>query len=212
MKSKGGIIITVVLIGLGVLFKYVIWPKFAVEAIQKVSGWEDARSEITAGIQTELTTGLSTQIDLPADKKDALLKCLVDKKIEFLNGTECKYYYAEGTTSEAEHLKNQEECLKKANMEAKDEENFIACALVNVPNTWALAAAAITKEFGAEMPAATRDCFVDGMVKAFDQFGCTLLNKEAKKAEEILTNPEKCMADSRIASEIETLNGKCLAK
>jgi len=211
MKGKG-IIVTIILVGLAVLFKYVIWPKFAVEALQKVSGWEDARAEITAGVQTDLTMGIGTQIEIPADRKDGLVKCIVDKKIEFLNGTECKYYYAEGTTTEAEHLKTQEECLKKANLEAKDEENFLACTLGNLPNTWALASSAIKKEFGPEIAPAVRDCMVDGMVKAFDQFECPLLNKEAKKVEEVLTNPEKCMADSRISSVIGELNTKCMPK
>jgi len=211
MKGKG-IIVAVVLLGLGALFKYVIWPKVAVEALQKVSGWDDARAELTAGIQTDLDTGLGTMLEIPADKKQALLKCIVDKKIEFLNGTDCKYYYAEGTTTEAEHLKTQEECLKKANAEAKDEETFLLCAHGNLPNSWALAAGTIKKEFGPEVAPAVRDCLVDGMVKAFDEFGCPLLNKEAKKAEEILTNPEKCMADSRVSSAVGELDSKCAAK
>lgn len=107
-----------------------VWKLVIPAIVISTAGWDDARPELVgklkSGLPPEARAALGT-------KTDAVVGCVADKAIAFLNTTDCKYKYNQTTTSEAEHLKEQDACLEKVEYVKKEEAYAMECMKQHAP-------------------------------------------------------------------------------
>ena len=218
-KRMVSIVLGVLVAGGFVAARYFVFPELEIEARKAAgAGWTEAKSEIKGNIVSALREGF-VDIDLRADVLDRVAVCVSDKVVDFLNDTDCDYYFNESTTTEAEHLVNQEACLKQVGYDAKEVEFTIACAKEHVPKDWNIMRPLLSREMDAALKeqildAAKRkeavDCVVGKTVELLGKTGCPPLNPKATTLEQLFTPADECFETAGIQAEAEEAIGVCI--
>lgn len=219
-KRMVSIVLGILVAGGFVAAKYFLFPELEISARKAAgAGWTEARPEIKGNIMSALREGF-VDIDLRHDVMDKVATCVTDKVVEFLNGTDCDYYYNESTTSEAEHLKAQEACLAQVGYDDKEVTFTIECAKEHVPKDWNIMRPLLRREMDAALQeqildAAKRkgavDCVVDKTVELLGKTPCAPLNPAATTPEQLFTPADECFDDAGIKAEAEEAIGACIA-
>ncbi|MFH1530392.1 MAG: hypothetical protein ABIK09_06615 [Pseudomonadota bacterium] len=213
-------------IGLGILVaggfvaaRYFLFPELEIKARKAAgAGWTEAKPEIKGNISSALSEGF-VDIDLKQGVLDQVATCVTDKVVEFLNSTDCDYYFNESTTTEAEHLAAQEACLKGVGYDAKEMEFTLACAKQHVPKDWNIMRPLLSREMdvalqGQILDAAKRkgavDCVVGKTVELLGKTECAPLNQAAETAEQLFTPADECFENAGIKAEAEEAIGACI--
>ena len=132
--NKGNIRGTIV--GLVVLYggKFIYGALFTSVGIEAMSmagaGWDESRQMFVDSYGAEVYR--SDEFNSVPDRiKDIYINCLADKTVAFLNQTECKYMYNKMTTSEEDHIRQQDLCVAKSGLhEAIGEKHVPECIKV----------------------------------------------------------------------------------
>jgi hypothetical protein len=220
MMKKGGIVGTIVVIGLIAVWKLVLAPsgeKALIEATGK--GWDDAKGEIKPMILEGLSEGLKDS-DVGPMEKGVIADCVTDKVVEFLNGTDCSYLYVETVTSKEEHLKQQEECFVKVKLEEKEEAFMVECMKAKLPNDWKIARSSILKAYEEAMTdiadtslrKKTAECITDKTIAILNGSDCKPINDKATTAEELVTPADGCMDKPGLADKLAQAGTECAPK
>ena len=214
MGKRGiSIIGTIVLVGIIAAARYWIIPELQMKS--KGMGWQDAKTELQAKIQPQMSF-LQSGFGLDAATANKVTTCVVDDTVAWLNSTECSYYYNEGKTTREEHLKVQEECLQKADFEGKVASIKTKCCLKNMPNTWSGYSKVFEKPLGKLLAgeAATpkqQACVAQKAFEVLDGSECKPLNPDAKDISELATPIEKCLEDPEISKKVADMADQCKA-
>ncbi|MBN2340812.1 MAG: hypothetical protein JXX29_12770 [Deltaproteobacteria bacterium] len=135
-KVLGGVGTAVVVVAI-VAFKFLA-PSAEVSIKNATgTGWDEAHGDFMTEISGVMDTEYAI-FDLSADDKNKIATCIVEKSIKFLNGTDCSYLYNTATTTESEHLANQEKCLDKVKFEKNQEGFTLECLKANMPGKWSV--------------------------------------------------------------------------
>ena len=127
----GGIAVVAV-----VLWKFVIGPSLAVTAQNTMgAGWDDAKPELMAQFSSTFATDWA-MFNLSQPDIQQMSDCCATKAVEFLNTTDCSYLYNQNTTTEAEHLKNQETCMAKVKYDEAELKFSLDCMRQHFPEDW----------------------------------------------------------------------------
>ncbi len=219
-KRMVSIVLGILVAGGFLAAKFYLFPELEISARKAAgAGWTEAKPEIKGNILSALREGF-VDIDLRQDVMDKVATCVTDQIVEFLNGTDCDYYYNESTTSEAEHLKAQEACLATIGYDAKEIEFTIECAKQHVPKDWNIMRPLLSREMDAALQgqildAAKRktavDCVVGQTVELLGKTECAPLNPAAKTPEQLFTPADECFENAGIKAQAEEAIGACIA-
>jgi len=214
------IVLGVLIAGGFLAAKHFIFPEMEIEARKAAGeGWTDAKPEIKGNMISTLREAF-VDVDLGHEVLDRTAGCVSDRIVEFLNGTDCDYYYNESTTSEAEHLADQEACLQGIGYEDKELEFTLACAKQHVPSDWNIMHPALYREMDAALEdqivdAAKRkvavDCVVKRITGLLGKTGCSPLNPDATTMEQLFSPADQCLEDAGIQAEAEEAIGACIS-
>lgn len=200
-KKVLSIIGAVVLLGIVGVLKFVVQPWLELKQKQSTGDWTESRSELKAQFK-ELTKNLFSDMDVPADAMNQVEDCIVDKAIPFLNQSGCKYHYVKTTTSEADHIKEQEKCLEKVGWEKKLELITVECIREKIPNDWKIAKTALIRDmmqgFTAQVPDENKrkqaaECTSDMMIKELQASDCPIITKDGKVFDALFNNAAECI-------------------
>lgn len=215
MKKAIGIVVAVAAV---LLWKFVIGPSIQVTASNVTGhGWDDAEAELQGKIQGVLQQSLSV-FELPNNVTQKMAKCTTAKAIEFLNATDCSYLYNETTTSEEKHLAGQEECLKRAGYESKEEQFTFECMKEHFPNDWKYMKKTLEDSFvssfsqeGVEKPEAITmsACITGKSIELLNARKCALVNKAAAKPEELISSMDGCIKDPDNDKDFQAIIEEC---
>lgn len=179
MKSKliGGVGTAVVVVGI-IAFKF-FSPSAEVELMNASgSGWDDAMADFEAELAEMMNTEYDV-FDLSQGDKNKFATCVAKKSIKFLNGTDCSYLYNPATTSEAEHLANQEKCLEEVKFENHQGGFILECLKEKMPTSWAV----------------MKKIFIGVYEEAYTSQGVS--STEAKKIAECIATKLTALCDAR---------------
>ncbi len=217
MKKMATIIGAVVAVGLGIAWK-IFAPSAQVEVMNAAgAGWNDARSDLMGQISTTITTEYAV-FALPAGVTTKISECIVDKSIEFLNKSDCSYLYNPETTTEAEHLANQEKCLEKVKFEDVQGGYTVECSKAHFPDDWAIMGKIFAGEFEASFAQNGVDaasaktmgtCVGDKLTALMNTRKNPLVNKEAKKPEDLLFTLDTYIKDYEADKEFQDILTAC---
>jgi hypothetical protein len=215
MKKGIGIAIAIVA---GLLWQFVIGPQMEVSTKNALdSGWDDAKAEVAQQQKAAYAESLKG-IGLSDAVLDALAGCTADKAIAFLNTTDCSYLYNQTTTSEEEHLAEQEKCMDKVGYSAKEEQFSFECMKANIPNDWnimsaqlkeSLAAGFVAEGLDAAIAGPYAECAVPKMVALMKKRECPLINKTAEKPEDLMLSSDDCFKDMDTDKEFAEIFTGC---
>lgn len=217
MKKLLGGVGTVVVVGAIIAFKF-FGPSAEVTLKNATgSGWDDARSELRNQISQVMEQEYEV-FDLSASDKNKIADCIVDKSIAFLNETDCSYLYNSATTTEAEHLANQETCMAKVKFEENQEGFTMECLKQNMPDSWKIMKSifvgiyeeAFTQD-GVPGPKAKQigECIAQKLVGILDGRKYKLINDKSIKAEDLLFPIDKYVPDFEKDEEISAVVAEC---
>ena len=187
-----------------ILWKFVIGPSLAVTAQNSMgTGWDDAKPELMAQFSSTFATDWA-MFDLGPTKIQELADCCAAKAVEFLNTTDCSYLYNQATTSEAEHLKNQEACMAKIKYEEEEMKFSLECLRNGFPEDWKHLKTPLKQGYESSftengVPAADAQkmatCIAEGSVKIANERKCPVVNKQATNFEELVNSIDTCIKD-----------------
>lgn len=191
--------------GVAAVVKFVVLPSAAVSAQNAMGvGWDDARAEFVSDFDKALGEELAP-IGLTQAEIHPVSECAADEIVKFLNGTDCSYQYNTATTTEAEHLAEQEKCMAKVKYDEQEEKVGLICLKQKLPNDWKVMRKSLIEGFAGAaaesgMPAAqaqtVASCFADKAIAAANEKKCPLINQAATKAEDLFSDMSKCVPDS----------------
>ncbi|HSC89562.1 MAG TPA: hypothetical protein VLC09_19905, partial [Polyangiaceae bacterium] len=176
-------------------------------------GWNDARPELVGKFNEVLQREFAS-LGLTPTELNGVTGCCADRAIEFLNKTDCSYQYNMATTSEAEHLAEQEVCFTKVKYEEEEGRIALACFKEKLPDDWKLLRSSLVESFvkaavdggvDATQAKVTATCFADRAVKLANERKCPLINKQAPAAEHLFNDMTQCIS----AEESEKLGSEC---
>lgn len=219
MKNKFSVVGVIVAVGIYLLWRFVLGPYVFMGAKNLTgSGWDDAKPELSGKVRVALTE-IFEPMDIDANQLNQVVDCTTDKLVEFLNTTECSYYYVESTTTMEEHLKEQEICLDKAGSEAKEAAFVAECINRHVMNDWQIWNKPLTQSYDelltATMPDAsarkkTVECMVGATRDTLNASGCKPLKADSKSFEDLLVTPDTCMtATEGLEAKLDEATAKC---
>lgn len=191
--------------GVAAVVKFVVVPSAAVSAQNAMGmGWDDARAEFVSDFDTALVQELG-QLGLTQAEIHPVSECAADEIVKFLNGTDCSYQYNTATTSEAEHLAEQEKCMAKVKYDEQEEKVGLACLKQKLPSDWKVMKKGLVEGFtssaveGGMAPGEAQKvaaCFADKAIAAANERKCPLINQAATKVEDLFADMSKCVPDS----------------
>jgi len=212
-KVIAGIAGVVILVAL----KFIV-PSLQVEATNATgAGWDDAKAEMNTTFMGVLTQEYSA-FALPPATLTTISNCITDRAVAYLNTTDCSYLYNPNTTSESEHLAQQEACMVKVEYEQKEADFTIQCTKENFPEDWkhmqTLLGESFTAVFVAQgVPEATAKtasaCVAQKAVALINQRKCPLVNKAATKGEEMFYTIDDCIKDPENDAEFQAIWTTC---
>ncbi|MBN2718548.1 MAG: hypothetical protein JXX14_22075 [Deltaproteobacteria bacterium] len=181
------------------------------------AGWDDAKGDFKAEISQVINSDYEVFV-LSQAEKDAITDCIVDKSVEFLNGTDCSYLYNTATTTEAEHLANQEKCMEKVKFPEHQEGFTIECTKTNMPNSWKVMEKIFVGVYeeaytaqGVAGPKAKQigECISKKLVALCDARKYELVDKSAKEAEKMFFPIDKYIPDFEKDEEVSAILNEC---
>lgn len=215
-KIIGGAGTAVVVVAI-IAFKFLA-PSAEV-AIQNAAGagWDDAKADFQAEISQVINTDYEVFV-LSQAEKDAITNCIADKSIAFLNGTDCSYLYNTATTTEAEHLANQEKCMEKVKFPEKQEGFTVECTKEHMPNSWKVMEKIFVGVYeeaytgqGVPGPKAKEigECISKKIVALCDARKYELIDKSATDAEKMFNSIDKFIPDFEKDEEVTAIMNEC---
>ncbi len=218
-KKVLSIIGTVVLLGIVGLLKFVVQPWLELRQKQSTGDWTESRSDLKKEF-SQLAQNVFSDMDVSQSDLNGMVDCLVDKAIPFLNQSGCKYHYVKTTTSEATHLKEQEECLEKIGWKKKLELLTVECIREKIPNDWKIAKTALindmVKSMAAQVPneeerKKAAECVADSMVKKLQASDCPLMTRDGKVFDALFNNAGECVQKNPVMQkEMNEVYNNCL--
>lgn len=200
--------------GVGLLAKFVIIPSIAVQAQNSMGvGWNDSKSELVQKF-TEALAPEFVPLGLTPSELSAITNCCADQAIAFLNTTDCSYQYNQATTSEAQHLKEQEECMQRVSYEQQEAKIALSCFKEHLPNDWKLLKKGLVESFvetavdGGMSPLDAQKagtCFAERAVQIANERKCPLINKDAVEPSDLFNDMSNCIP----TEEAEKLGVEC---
>jgi hypothetical protein len=187
-----------------VLWKFVVGPSLAVTAQNTLgAGWDDAKPELMAQFSSTFATDWS-MFELGQPKIQELADCCATKAVAFLNTTDCSYLYNQTTTTEEEHLKNQEVCMAKVKYDEEEMKFSLECLREHFPEDWKHLKAPLIQGYESSftsngVPAAEAKkmatCITDGSVTLANNRKCPVVNKQATTFEDLVNSIDTCIKD-----------------
>ena len=181
------------------------------------TGWDDAKGDFMTEITAALTEEYAT-FGFPPATIQTIAGCISDKSIAFLNTTDCSYLYNTATTTEAQHLAAQEQCMIKVQFEQKQEGFTMECTKASFPDDWKYMHNIFSSEFeksfaaeGAPADAAKQMglCISEKLTAMLNARQCKLINRQATKAEDIFFGMDDCIKDSENDKEFQAIISSC---
>ena len=181
------------------------------------TGWNDAKNDFMTEITTTLTTEYATFGFAPSIIQ-TISNCIADKSIAFLNTTDCSYLYNTATTTEAQHLAAQEQCMNKVQFDQKQEGFTLECTREAFPDDWKymqnIFSGEFEKSFAAQgVPADTAKqmglCIADKLTTLMNTRQCKLINRQAAKVEDIFYGLEDCIKDTDNDKDFQEVITSC---
>lgn len=217
MKKLFGGIGGIIAIGAIVAFK-MLAPSAQV-AVENTAGigWNDAKGELMSGISSELTTEYAT-FGLPPVIIQTISNCITDKSIAFLNTTDCSYKYNTATTTEAQHLAAQEQCMIKVQFEKQQEGFTLECTRESFPDDWKYMHKMFSGEFEqsfaqegvpGDVAKQMGVCIAEKLTTLMNTRQCKLINRQAAKVEDIFFGMEDCIKDTENDKEFQEIITSC---
>jgi hypothetical protein len=105
----------------------------AAHVITRSDEWDAARVDLTSQIRPDLEAKLKL-IHVPEAAFEALLDCEVTSYIQWLNTTDCSYLFDKATTTPEWHVKDQKDCLERADAATRLKEIDLACTKLKLPS------------------------------------------------------------------------------
>lgn len=219
MKNKFSVVGVVVAVGIYLLWRFVLGPYVFMGAKNITgSGWDDAKPELSGKVRIALTE-FFLPLDLKPPQIDAMVDCTTEKLVEFLNGTDCSYYYVESTTTMEEHLAEQDKCLNAANYDDTEALFVTQCAAQHIPNDWEIWDKQLTESYEEVLKVDVTDaaarkkmvqCMVVATKETLNASACKPLKEGAKKIEELLVTPDTCMTEEEgLEAKLEAASTAC---
>jgi hypothetical protein len=109
----------------------------AAHVITRSDEWDPARVDLTSQIRPDLEANLKL-VHVPESAFQALLDCEVTSYIQWLNTTDCSYLFDKATTTLEWHLKDQKDCLERADATTRLKEIDLECTKLKLPNEWSI--------------------------------------------------------------------------
>ncbi len=191
--------------GAAAVVKFVVVPSVTVSAQNAMGmGWDDARAEFVTTFDAALGQEFAP-LGLTQAEIHPVSECAADAAVKFLNGTDCSYQYNTATTTEAEHLAEQEKCMDRVKYEEEEAKIGLACLKQKLPSDWKVmrksliegfAGAATESGMSAAQAQTVATCFADKAIAAANERKCPLINQAATKPEELFADMSKCVPDS----------------
>jgi hypothetical protein len=159
--------------------------------------WASAREELTAEYRASVEAHVS-DLSVAPGVVDALVACETDANIQWLDSTGCGYRYDPGEETEAEHLKQQEECLRLKGDGDKAAAIEVACWKAHMPNDWAVDQDGFAETFAKDCnpsdpadPLAKRfgQCLAAKYVELLNASACKPFDMSAETLEELHADP-----------------------
>ncbi|MCA9539494.1 MAG: hypothetical protein KC620_11440, partial [Myxococcales bacterium] len=172
------------------------------------SGWDDARGELN----TTFRKAISSEVAFDEATVDLVARCVSDRAITFLNGTDCRYHFNEALTSMDDHLKSQEACLDKVGYVKKEEEFTLACFKEKLPDDWKVLRGVLAKAIAGELDLegtteAQRKqiagCMAGKTVEVLQPSKCRPINREAVDASGVFNSLDTCLEDAELKQKWE---------
>jgi hypothetical protein len=178
--------------------------------------WEAGRAELTVGARGTVDTILA-DMAISDDAKVNITSCIVDQAITLLNKTGCRYAFNKVTTSEAEHGRQQDECLGKSTYVADLEKVRAGCLVKHVPNDWEILRPAqmkgIRSTFAKLVDADKLDkvtlCIVDAVIGLYKSEQCAVVNSAATSTENFLVGDTACITSKNLGPRLKTILAQC---
>lgn len=218
-KRMVSIVLGVLVAGGFVAAKYFVFPELEIQARKAAgTGWDEARPEIRGNVMSGMREAF-VDIDLKQADMDKVCGCVTGKIVDFLNGTDCDYYFNESTTTEAEHMKKQEACLNEVGYDNKEMEFMIACSKQDLPKDWSIMRPLMAQEMDAavlvQIPDAMErkqavDCVVSKTIELLGTTDCTPVNPDATTPEQLFIPAEECFEKAGITAKAEEAIAACL--
>jgi hypothetical protein len=215
-KLLGGLGGIIVVAGI-VIFK-MLAPSAEVAATNAMgSGWDGAQAEFMTQITTTLTQEYAA-FNLPPDMIQKISKCITDKSVAFLNTTDCSYLYNTATTTEAQHLAAQEQCMAKVQFEKKQEGYTLDCTKESFPDDWKLMHGLFVDEFEksfaaqgvpADKAKEIGVCISDKLMTLLNTRKCKLINRAATNPEQIFFTLDDCIKDTENDKDFQAVITAC---
>ena len=181
------------------------------------AGWDEAKSDFHSEISDVINSDYEVFV-LTQPEKEAITNCIVDKSIEFLNGTDCSYLYNAATTTEAEHLANQEKCMEKVKFPEKQEGFTIECTRTHMPRSWKVMEKIFVGVYeqaytaqGVAGPRARQigECIAKKLTAMCDQRKYKLIDETAKEADKMFFPIDKYIPDFEKDQEVSAILNEC---
>lgn len=184
------------------------------------SGWDEAKGDF----QKEISEVMNSDYDvfvLAQAEKDNITNCIVDKSIQFLNGTDCSYLYNAATTSESEHLANQEKCMEKVKFSDHQEGFTLECLKTHMPKSWKLMEKIFVGVYedaytgqGVAGPEAKKigECIAGKLVTLCDTRQYKLIDEKATNAENLFIPVDNYIKDFDKDEEVALIMNDCAPK
>ena len=205
-------------VALVVLWKFVIGPSLAVTAQNSLgAGWDDAKGDLMSQFSSTFANDWA-MFNLGPAKIQELSDCCATKAVAFLNTTDCSYLYNQATTSEAEHLKNQEACMAKAKYEEEELKFSLECMRDHFPEDWKHLRTPLVQGYESSFTAngvsaadakKMAECIADGSVTLANNRKCPVVNKQAKTFEELVNSIDTCVKDPDNDPDFQAILKSC---
>ncbi len=217
MKKVLGGLGGIIAIGAFVAFKMTA-PSAQVAATNAMgAGWDGAQGEFMTQITSTLTQEYAT-FKLSPELIQKIAKCITDKSIAFLNTTDCSYLYNTATTTEAQHLAAQEQCMAKVQFDQKQEGYTLDCTKENFPDDWKFMHSIFMEQFElsftsqgfpADKAKDIGACVSDKLIALVTTRQCKLINRAANKAEDIFFSLDDCIKDTENDKDFKAVITTC---
>ncbi|MBN2528743.1 MAG: hypothetical protein JXR76_20300 [Deltaproteobacteria bacterium] len=184
------------------------------------SGWDEARDYFATEISKLMKPDFEGLV-LDETNQENITNCIVDKSIKFLNETDCSYLYNTATTSETEHLANQETCLAKVRFTEHQEGFRLECLKTYLPRSWKLMEkvfmgiyeeAYIRQGIPEAEAKQIGECISGKLVALFDGRQYKLIDDQSRDVENLFFPADKYIPDFEKDEEIVVILTECAPK